>query len=271
MRVDLLCSVLFLLLAQLGVTQIPPGQSPVQSDSVTLNKAGGGVTAPGLIPMQFTTADCETPISGEVELATIVDISGAPRNIMFVHPLGNDLDALALSTLAAERFKPGESKGSPVPVAESVSMKLQACPVHLQADSKTGTTYLRVHVPPEQHFGPTDVYPPEIAYSNASPGQVNGGVYRVGPDVSPPVMLQGSSMVEIGSGKRAKFEGEVMLTLIVDSNGMPMNIRVTRPLGLGLDQKAMDAMRQARFKPAMYKGRRPVPVMMTLSVQCRIY
>lgn len=272
MRIGLFCPILSLLTVRLVGAQIPPRQSPVQSGSVvTVYKAGDGVMVPELIPINLTVAECEAPVYGKVELATIVDVSGAPRNIMFVHPLGNDLDRLALSTLAAERFKPGESNGSPVPVAESVSMKLQACPVHVQPGSETGSTYLRVHSQPEQRFGPTDVYPAEIAYSNASPAQVNGGVYRVGPDVSPPVMLLGSKTVEIGSGKRAKFEGEVMLTLIVESDGMPMNIRVARPLGLGLDQKAIDTMRQSRFKPAMYKGRRPVPVVITVSVQCLIY
>jgi periplasmic protein TonB len=52
---------------------------------------------------------------------------------------------------------------------------------------------------------------------------------------------------------------------------MPQNVRVTRALGMGLDEKAIDAIRKARFKPAMMKGKRPVPVMITVAVQCRIY
>jgi TonB family protein len=206
-----------------------------------------------------------------VDLATIVDASGVPRNTMFVHPLGNALDSLALNTLAAERFKPGESNAAPVAVAELVSMKLEACPVHLPGGSGTGPSYLRVHGQPELHLGTTDVYPSAIEYSNASPGSFNGGVFRPGPDVSPPVMLLASPIIELGSGIRAKYQGEVMLTLIVDSFGMPQNFRVTRPLGMGLDEKAIDAMRKARFKPAMMKGKRPVPVMITVAVQCRIY
>jgi TonB family protein len=268
MRTSLFCSAL-LLSAVSVAAQVSFKESSAQS-SVMVYKVGNGVTAPELLPIKFTTAECERPCSGEVELTAIVDTSGVPRSIMFVHPLGNDLDWLALSTLAAERFKPGESNGAPVPVAESIAMKLEACPVHVQTGAQTGPTYLRVHSQPEQRFGPTDVYPAEVAYSNGISPQEEG-VFQVGPDVSPPVMLLGSKTIDIGSGKRAKYEGEVMLTLIVESSGMPINIRVTRPLGLGLDQKAIDAMRQARFKPAMLRGKQPVPAKITVSVQCRIY
>ncbi|UWZ82628.1 energy transducer TonB [Occallatibacter riparius] len=240
-----------------------------EPETVRVFKAGNGVTAPELLPTSFATADCATPLSGEIELATIIDVSGAPRNIMFVHPLGNDLDSLALSTLAAAPFQPGESNGSPVPVAESVSIKLDACPVQVQSGSP-GATFLRVRSQPQLHLSPTEIYPGEVIYTNATL-DLNGGIFRPGPDVTPPVMLPAAPIVEIGSGNTAKYSGEVMVTLIVDAFGMPMNVRVARPLGKGLDQKAIDAVRNARFKPAIFKGKQPVPVMITIAVQCRIY
>jgi TonB family protein len=238
---------------------------------VRVYKADDGVTAPALLPAKFTTADCDTPLSGQLELAAIIDASGTPRNITFIHPLGNPLDALALSTLAAERFTPGQSNGSPVAVAQSLSMKLDACPVHVQNGSNSEATYLRVHSQPELRLAATDIYPAEVSYSNSIPGDMNGGVFRPGPDVSPPLMLLAAPIVEIGSGTKAKYSGEVLLSLLVDSFGMPQNVRVTRPLGMGLDQKAIDAVRNARFKPATFKGKQPVPVMITIAVQCRIY
>jgi TonB family protein len=174
-----------------------------------------------------------------------------------------------LVALAEERFKPGESNGSPVPVTQSVTLTLEACPVHPQAGS--GPPYLDLHSQPLLRLAPTDIYPKDVTYSNAIPNDFTGGVFQPGPDLSPPVMLLAAPIIELGSGTKAKYQGEVMLTLIVDSFGMPQNVRVTRPLGMGLDQKAIDAVRRARFKPSIYKGKRPVPVMITIAVQCRIY
>jgi TonB family protein len=273
MHTDLFYSALLLSAMSAAAAQVTPQVTLERSsaEAVRVYKTIDGVTAPALLPAKFATADCDTPLSGQLELAAIIDTSGAPRNILFLHPLGNALDALALSTLAAERFTPGQSNASPVAVAQSVSMKLEACPVHVQNGPRSDATYLRVHAQPQLQLAATELYPAEVSYSNAIPGDLNGGVFRPGPDVSPPLMLLAAPIVELGSGTKAKYSGEVLLTLIVDPFGMPQNVRVTRPLGMGLDQKAMDAVRNARFKPAMFKGKQPVPVMITIAVQCRVY
>ena len=61
-----------------------------------------------------------------------------------------------------------------------------------------------------------------------------------------------------------------MVTIIVDWRGIPQNLRIVRSLGMGLDEKALDAVRRYRFKPAMKDGK-PVPVMMTVEVNFRLY
>ena len=62
----------------------------------------------------------------------------------------------------------------------------------------------------------------------------------------------------------------MVLWLVVDPNGHPQNIMVARSLGLGLDQKAMDAVRQWKFEPAMKDGR-PVAVQINVEVNFRLY
>jgi TonB family protein len=52
----------------------------------------------------------------------------------------------------------------------------------------------------------------------------------------------------------AKVEGSVLLSLVVDPNGQPRDIQVVRPLGLGLDEKAVENARQWQFKPGLMKG-----------------
>jgi TonB family protein len=71
--------------------------------------------------------------------------------------------------------------------------------------------------------------------------------------------------------RRAKYQGEVMISLIVDAQGNPQNPRVVRPLGMGLDEKALEAVRKYKFKPALKDGRTAVPVMVTIAVNFRLY
>ena len=55
--------------------------------------------------------------------------------------------------------------------------------------------------------------------------------------------------------RKARFQGSVMLVLEVDSEGRPRNIRVVRSLGLGLDERAIEAVSQWHFKPGLLNGR----------------
>jgi TonB family protein len=49
---------------------------------------------------------------------------------------------------------------------------------------------------------------------------------------------------------KAKWQGTVVLALVVDEKGRPQQIRVVKALGLGLDQKAIEAVEKWRFEPA---------------------
>ena len=46
----------------------------------------------------------------------------------------------------------------------------------------------------------------------------------------------------------------MVLSTVIDENGIPQNIHVVRPLGLGLDQKAIEAVSQWRFNPGLKDG-----------------
>jgi protein TonB len=56
------------------------------------------------------------------------------------------------------------------------------------------------------------------------------------------------------AARRAKYQGSVLLWLVVAPNGRPRNIRVQRSLGMGLDEKAIEAVSQWRFQPATLNG-----------------
>jgi TonB family protein len=94
-------------------------------------------------------------------------------------------------------------------------------------------------------------------------------VYHVGGGVSAPVLL---SKIEPGyseEARQAKLQGTVMLAVEIASDGRATHIHVVRPLGQGLDEKAMEAVKRWRFKPAMNAGE-AVPVEATIEVNFRL-
>jgi periplasmic protein TonB len=107
-------------------------------------------------------------------------------------------------------------------------------------------------------------------YGPGQGGGYGGGLYHVGGGVAPPVLIHSVDAEFSDEARRAKFEGVSVVSLIVDAHGMPQRIRVTRKLGMGLDEKAVEAVRQYRFQPSMYQGK-PVPVEITVEVNFHLY
>ncbi len=103
-----------------------------------------------------------------------------------------------------------------------------------------------------------------------SGGNYGGGVRRIGGGVSSPVVIYQVEPEFSEEARKAKFMGVVLVNLIVDAHGMPQNVHVLRGVGMGLDQKAIDAVKQYRFKPAM-EGGKPVPVELNVQVDFQIF
>jgi TonB family protein len=102
-------------------------------------------------------------------------------------------------------------------------------------------------------------------------GNVGGGLEAIGGRVSAPVVLHSVEAEFSDEARRAKYQGVCLISLIVDAQGNPQNIHVARALGMGLDEKAIEAIRQYKFKPAMKDGKTPVPVQITIEVDFRLY
>ena len=85
-----------------------------------------------------------------------------------------------------------------------------------------------------------------------------------------PTLRFASSPEYSEEARRAGTQGIVVLHLVVDAQGGPHNVRVIRSLGMGLDEKAIEAVRQYRFNPATYEGH-PVPVQINIEVNFRLY
>jgi periplasmic protein TonB len=103
-----------------------------------------------------------------------------------------------------------------------------------------------------------------------SGGNYGGGLRRIGGGVSQPVVIYQVEPEFSEEARKAKFMGVVLVNLIVDSKGLPQNVHVLRGVGMGLDEKAVEAVRQYRFKPAMEAGK-PVPVELNVEVNFQIF
>jgi TonB family protein len=102
-------------------------------------------------------------------------------------------------------------------------------------------------------------------------GNTGGGLEHVGGRVSGPVPLFQPEAEFSDEARRAKYQGVCLVALIVDAQGNPQGVHVIRSLGMGLDEKAMEAVRKYKFKPAMKDGKTPVPVPIQIEVNFRLY
>jgi periplasmic protein TonB len=102
-----------------------------------------------------------------------------------------------------------------------------------------------------------------------SGGGIGGGVYRIGGGVSAPVPIFRPEPEYSEEARKAKWQGAVLLQVVVDEKGVPQDIKVVRSLGLGLDQKAIEAVQKWRFKPGLKDGK-PVPVSANILVNFRL-
>ena len=85
-------------------------------------------------------------------------------------------------------------------------------------------------------------------------GGIGGGVFRVGGSVSAPEIVFKVDPEYSEQARKAKYQGTVVLRCIVQKDGTVRDIKIMQSLGLGLDEKAVDAVKQWKFRPGMRRG-----------------
>ncbi len=101
-------------------------------------------------------------------------------------------------------------------------------------------------------------------------GDTGGGYAHPGGGISSPKLIYSVDPEFSDEARRQKYQGVVVLSIIVDAQGNPQRIKVLRPLGMGLDEKAIEAVKQYKFKPAM-SGSKPVPVEINIEVNFQLF
>jgi TonB family protein len=274
----LLISLGFLTLASANAQEAPQtGHS--YSDSlgahasfVKVYNVGAGVSAPELLPFKIgfaPDANCKTKVGGTVVLSFVVDSQGVAHDLGFQTAAANDMDGIAHKLIEAERFKPGMRNGTPVAVSAQAELRMQGCSEQIRsADGKTHSK-TKLTAQPVQHISPFLLDAGDLDYALAgTPGEVNGKTLeksgkRYG--VDPPVATKTVAAVYSAEARAKKLNAIVVAKIVVDPLGIPRCARVISPTGYGLDEQAVKAVRQFRFKPAMKRGV-AVPVTITAEV-----
>jgi bla regulator protein blaR1 len=95
-------------------------------------------------------------------------------------------------------------------------------------------------------------------------------IYQIAGDVSAPKLVFAPDPEFTEKARRAKYQGVCVIAAVVDAQGNPERIQVVRHLGMGLDKKAVEAVKQYKFKPGTRLGK-PVAVEVHIEVNFRIY
>ncbi len=128
--------------------------------------------------------------------------------------------------------------------------------------------FLRGHQRAEESV-PLDANAEAIMKANSTAAATQDGVYRIGGDVKQPQILIKTEPSYSEEARIAKLQGQVQLSLVIGVDGLARDVQVTRSLGFGLDEKAVEAVSLWRFSPGMKDGE-AVPVYATIEVNFRL-
>jgi TonB family protein len=185
-------------------------------------------------------------VEGVVVLRVIISITGKVKSMQVISG-PQMLIGSAIYAVDQWKYKPYLLNGQPTEVETTISV-----------------SYSLKDAPP--------LKPGNAVSSGAGSPQEYGGVpvRKIGGGVTEPELIYHVEPEFSAEAKKAKFNGIVLVNLIVDSKGKPQDVRVLRGVGMGLDEKALKAVRAYRFRPATEYGK-PVPVGLNVEVNFKIF
>jgi TonB family protein len=225
--------------ASIRVNPAPPAQpatKPAARSQRTRIGNGDVVPSSAVIPPRvveskppiYTDEATLARIEGTVTLEAAVDVRGAIKILRVVKALGYGLDERAIGAALDWKFEPGTRNGVPVETIMQLDVDFKLPPPKI--DSKDGSEVL-----------------------------------KVGRGVSPPTVISRVEPAYSDEARDAKYQGTVVVRATVHKDGTLTVDKVVRELGLGLDQKAIEALEMWKFKPATRNGE-PVAVELNIEV-----
>ena len=214
--------------------------APASPDAEGVFSAGPGIVLPRLVDPEPLNYPADAPLAEPPRncvLELVVGPDGTPSEIKVVRSLIGAADGRASELLAKSHFEPGTLDGKPVPVRIDVSF----------------------------HFFPNSDSALPRVLARPYPVRVMNHAWD-----KPPKLIHMVNAQFSDKARRAKLQGVVLLSLVVNEEGQPTDIQVTRPLGMGLDEKAVQAASQYEFEPATKDGK-PVAAKISIEVNFRLF
>ncbi|MCP5114907.1 MAG: TonB family protein, partial [bacterium] len=109
----------------------------------------------------------------------------------------------------------------------------------------------------------------EAVEFDAALRQLQGAVYRLGGGVTPPKLIEKREPESSEEARKLRIDGTVVMSVVIDEQGVPTAITVVAPAGFGMDEKAVEAVSAWRFQPAEKDGK-PVAAVASIEVNFRI-
>lgn len=200
---------------------------------------GLGVTSPEIAkaaPAEYPPDAAETDVPHVVFVSAVIGVDGVAKNIQILNPRTSAYDDYAIAAIKRSQFQPGTLNGNPVPVWVWVHVRF----FHL----KPAIPMIRT-APKAGGLGAFE--------QDAS--AVENDPLNLRPGDTPPRTINNVNAEFSEEARRDRFEGVVIVSLVVNEEGLPTDLLVERAAGHGLDEKALEAVRQYRFKPAMRAGK----------------
>jgi TonB family protein len=241
----------------------------------TVFYAGPGVLAPELIPSQIPVEKIHhcKKLDGSPVIAVVVDANGNLSHPWVTEPADGGLNELALAVVGRDEFKPGTHDGMQVAVAIKIEVELKTCSQSPEENGESALASLRER--PTQRVTVLPPPSPEIArVPRESSGTALSRGLSVGlqqsDEITAPLPLNAPKPHYTEAARKAKITGTCVVRVIVDAEGKPRDAKIVKSLDPGLDQQALNAVMQYRFKPAMRRGQ-PVPVQIALEIGFSLY
>jgi len=214
------------------------------------NKATENYVKPSAIYRPFpeyTGEARKAKLEGVVFVRYTVNTDGKTADIQVTKSLGMGLDEKAVEVVGRWKFHPALRDGLPVPVQMIAGF-------HFRLDNRTAQVDEQVLA--EAGAAPRKPAPePEAQMERtARHSGISGAEPAAIGNMTAPVLLSRNIPGYTEEARHARLEGTVVLWIVVDAKGDVSDASVKKGLGMGLDEKAVEAVRAWKFKPAMREG-----------------
>jgi TonB family protein len=240
--------------SQDGPMAVPSGPAAIpQPDANGIYRLGPGIVAPTIFtaePAIYPVGAQESDVPHVGIYAVVVGTDGAANSVKCIFPNESVFDAGAIAAIQKSKFAPAMLGDTPVPVLVHVRVPF----FHLKPAMPMILDRYVLHAEGRRQApgrGP-----------GAEPDAGFGPMNEAG--VTPPKVIHAEDAEFSDEARRKGVEGYVVISFTVSEKGKPTDLRVVKSLGYGLDEKALESVRQYRFKPAMKDGK---PVAKEVSVE----